>query len=268
MPLRAPACWPPWVVIHLPHDAVTIPPAVRGQFVLDEVELAAEVGRMTDHCTQALFVPPAEAGGGVCAVRAAVSRLVVDVERFADDHDEPMAARGMGVIYTRTADGQALRRPLAPAEREALLAEHYRPHHARLEAAVASALSHHGRCLVIDAHSFPAKALPYEQADAGTPRPDICIGTDDFHTPPALAHAFVSAFAEAGWRVAVNQPFAGALVPASRYHRDIRVAAVMVEVNRGLYLDEAGTTPLAGFRDVARRVQRACARGALDWAGG
>jgi hypothetical protein len=92
---------------------------------------------MTDHFTQAL----------VCAgvderrvVRAPVSRLVVDVERFPRDADEPMAARGMGVVYRATSSLRPLRRALSPAEREALLCAWYHPHHARLEQAVAPVL--------------------------------------------------------------------------------------------------------------------------------
>jgi hypothetical protein len=38
-----------------------------------------------------------------------VSRLVVDPERFVDDATEPMAACGMGVIYTQTSQRMPLR---------------------------------------------------------------------------------------------------------------------------------------------------------------
>jgi N-formylglutamate deformylase len=47
-----------------------------------------------------------------------VSRLVVDPERFTDDAREPMARKGMGVIYTRTASGEPLRRPPSDDERQ------------------------------------------------------------------------------------------------------------------------------------------------------
>ena len=43
----------------------------------------------------------------------------------------------------------------AELERVALIQAYYRPHHARLEAAVTAALERHGRCLMIDCHSFP-----------------------------------------------------------------------------------------------------------------
>lgn len=232
-----------------------IPADVRTQFLLDDLALARELIRITDHRTHALFADPSS---GAAAVRAPVSRLVVDVERFPHDADEPMAARGMGAVYTRTSQLTPLRRRLDTGEREALMQAYYRPHHAMLEAAVATALERHGRCLVIDCHSFPSAALPYELTDSSIVRPEICIGTDDFHTSATLAGAFTAALQRAGWRVSLNEPFAGALVPASRYQRDARVGAVMVEVNRRLYLREVDATPAADFERIARRIRESC----------
>jgi N-formylglutamate amidohydrolase len=255
--------YPPWSVLHIPHDATAVPPSVRGQFLLDDAALGEELRRMTDHLTHALF---AGAPGAARVVRAPVSRLVVDVERIADDALEPMAARGMGAIYTVTSALAPLRRPLTVATRAALLRDYYAPHHAALEAAVTDTLARHGGCVVLDCHSFPARALPYEFAVSGATRPEICIGTDDFHTSEALAAAFVTAFAREALNVALNAPFAGALVPASRWRRDARVRAIMVEVNRALYLREDDATPLPGFAAVADSIVRCCA-GALLAAG-
>ena len=247
--------YPPWTVLHVPHDSTAVPARVRAQLLLNEAELGHELVRMTDHRTLAIFADPSS---DAAIVSAPVSRLVVDVERFPDDADEPMAARGMGVVYTMSSQLTPLRRSLNAGEREALIQAYYRPHHARLEAAVATAIEQYGRCLVIDCHSFPSVALPYETADSSNARPDICIGTDDFHTSDELASAFTAAFQHAGWRVKVNEPFAGALVPLSRYRRDTRVSAVMVEVNRRLYLRETDATPSADFQRVAQRIRESC----------
>jgi N-formylglutamate deformylase len=247
--------FPPWLVVHVPHDATAIPPDVRGQFLPGDQELTDEILRMTDHFTYDLFLAD---DSEATVVRAEVSRLVVDVERFADDAGEPMAARGMGAIYNMTSALAPLRRQLSHEERASLLRAWYQPHHRKLETAVTSTLDQHGRCLILDCHSFPSTALPYELADASIPRPDICIGTDPFHTSELVARAFLEAFAETSWSVALNQPFAGAIVPASRYGRDNRVEAVMVEVNRRLYLDEANATRSPNFADVSGRIRACC----------
>lgn len=248
---------PPWVILHVPHDSVVIPPEVREQFVLSDHELAGELDRWTDHHTFDLFVSPEYAEQ---AVRARVSRLVVDVERFAEDRAEPNAQHGWGAVYTRTAEGARLRRDLLPAEREALIQNYYVPHHAKLAEKVAAALAGHGRCLVIDCHSFPDRPLPHENAQPGEPRPDICIGTDAFHTSPELRQVFVEQLERVGWSVHVDSPFAGALVPAECYGRDPRVGAIMVEVHRSLYLDEPGAQRVADFAWVSQRLQAAIVR--------
>jgi N-formylglutamate amidohydrolase len=58
--------------------------------------------------------------------------------------------------------------------------------------------------------------------------------------------------------VAVKEPFAGALVPASRYHRDSRVRAVMVEVNRNLYLSRESFAPKSDSARIAAEVMHRC----------
>jgi N-formylglutamate amidohydrolase len=247
--------YPPWLVLHVPHDSLVVPDSVRSQFLLDDSELKVELDRMTDHHTLALF---ADQTSEAQVVRAPVSRLVVDVERFARDEDEPMAARGMGAVYSLTCHLLPLRRPLVAEERGKLMQDYYHPHHAHLERAVDRTLERHGRCLVLDCHSFPSKALPYELADPASTRPEICIGSDDFHTSLLLAGAFASAFERAGSIVKLNDPFRGALVPNSRFRSDKRVAAVMVEVNRQLYMYEPTGERLPDFNRVVQKIRRCC----------
>ena len=223
---------PPSIVLHIPHASREIPDDVRQSFVIDDAQLELELLRMTDHFTDDLFLVPT---GVATPVVYPVSRLVCDPERFPDDSEEAMAARGMGVIYTKRHDLGPLRDPPSPDEREALLDRYYRPHHRAVEDAAGAALAAHGRCLVIDCHSFPGTPLPYEKDPT---RPDICIGTDEFHTPRVLRDATVAAFRSAGLEVAIDRPFAGALAPASRYQKDRRIATIMIEVNRSLYMDE------------------------------
>ena len=122
--------YPPWLVLHVPRDSTEVPSSVREQFLLSDDQLATELELMTDHWTLALFEWP---GSQSCVVRSSVSRLVVDVERFASDDHEIMASRGMGCIYTVTSRLIPLRRPLSAEERCALLREYYVPHHQRLE---------------------------------------------------------------------------------------------------------------------------------------
>ena len=246
--------YPGWVIFHVPHDSKWIPDEVRNQFVLDDVELEAELCRMTDHHTLELFTSLIPANQ---IVYAPVSRLVVDVERFEDDSDEPMAERGMGVIYRCTSGLGELRRIITDEERRILLEQYYYPHHLRLTQTVDTALSLHGKCLVVDCHSFPSHALKYEFDNVGKVRPDICIGTDDFHTPPGLAEELVGIFEGQGFSVALNSPFAGALVPMKHYLKNQNVHALMIEVNRALYCDEKTGLKCDNFWEISRLIREA-----------
>lgn len=67
-------------------------------------------------------------------------------------------------------------------------------------------------------------------------RPDICLGTCA-NTPGWLVDYALDWCARQGLSVAVDFPYAGCLVPAV-YAADPRVPAIMVEVNRGLYLHQ------------------------------
>ena len=236
------------LLLHIPHASTSIPDDAFGDFVVDRDTLDAELLRLTDRYTDTLYgdgFPSAQ------IVAADVSRLVVDVERFADDAHEPCAAHGMGAVYVRTSSGAPLR-VVSETRRAQLTDEYYWPHHHHLDAIAARALEQFGRCVIIDAHSFPVTPLP-TQVDFSDP-PEIGIGTDAMHTSAALAEMVHTFFTDRGFRVGVNRPFAGALVPNAFYGRDARVQSVMIELRRDLYMDERTGERLPVFADLQRAL--------------
>jgi len=243
------------IILHIPHASVVIPAAVRPKLLLSDAELNREVLLMTDRYTDDLFKA---AFRYFAAVEYPVSRLVVDPERFDRDEEEPMAAKGMGAIYTKTSDGRTLRETPSEAERRRLLDQFYYPHHKLLQMAVHSALARTSRVLIVDCHSFPSVPLPYEDNQSPS-RPDICIGTDPYHTPPALVGHATKAFEAFGWTVSRDYPFSGALVPMEFFRTDPRVTSIMIEVNRGLYMNEKTGERLATYPRMSSLLHR-CAQ--------
>jgi len=251
------------LVAHVPHASTFIPLAARELISLDDAALGRELARMTDWHTEDLFSWVLDLGGSMFVNRA--SRLVMDPERFADDADEPMSSVGQGVVYTKTADGEPLSR-IDPSERERRVRDLYWPYHAALTDLVTSMLDEFGRCTILDCHSFPSVPLPSED-DKAPNRPDICIGTDDFHTPPALADALEESLAREGFRVGRNSPFGGSLVPLRYWCNDPHVTSVMIELRRDLYCDEATgerAPNYAGVREAVRRGVIAALETVLD----
>jgi len=242
---------PDWVLFHIPHSAKLIPQEIMGQFALKEDDLHQEALKMTDHFTLELFgheVPEKQ------IVASPVSRLVVDVERFEDDTQEPMSVRGMGVVYMKTSEGKPLRYPISEEAKKALIKSYYTPHHERLHLASQTCLDQNGRVLIIDAHSFPSRPLPYELSQELN-RPEICIGTDDTHTSDHLLRCFQDAFNEAGFDVRVNTPFSGALVPLNFYGANPNAQSIMIEVRRDLYLNELEGVRSKHFEKVRQLIQ-------------
>jgi N-formylglutamate amidohydrolase len=240
------------LIAHVPHASTFIPQAARDRMLLDDVGLQRELVRTTDWHTEDLFSWVLGLEGSMFVNR--VSRLVTDPERFANDCDEPMSRVGQGVVYTKTAEGEPLSR-IDSAERARRIRELYEPYHEALTDLVASMLGEFGECTIIDCHSFSTVPLPSETNQV-TDRPDVCIGTDGFHTPEPLARALERALARGGFRVALDAPFAGALVPLRYWQKDARVTSVMIEVRRGLYCDEATGKRAHEFDAVREALRR------------
>jgi N-formylglutamate amidohydrolase len=106
--------------------------------------------------------------------------------------------------------------------------------------------------------------LPYE-LDQRKDRPKICLGTDSFHTPSDLRDLAARSFAAAGLEAGFDRPFSGALVPAKHFHTDRRVHALMVEVRRDLYLDEATGSRHPGYEPLRARLIHAVRELRSSW---
>jgi len=93
-------------IVHIPHSSTCIPERYRHEICLSYAELTAELLVMTDWFTDQLFGQATRYGATLFVNE--VSRLVMDPERFPDDHEEPMAAKGMGAVYVSTSNGRPL----------------------------------------------------------------------------------------------------------------------------------------------------------------
>jgi len=248
----------PCIIMHIPHSSRIIPAEVRSQFIVDDSVLNEELDILTDHYTDELFTID---NPSVANLKFPVSRFVVDPERFDDDTQEPMARQGQGVIYTKRTNLEPLRNPISEAQRTKLLDQYYRPHHKQLEAYVNEALSVHGKALIIDGHSFPSKPLAVDLNQTGL-RPDICLGTDSFHTPQSLIDECAVTFRDAGFSVEVNSPYTGTMVPLKYYGIDERVSSILIEVNHRVYLknEPVDLTRTANFDTIKKLINQLISR--------
>jgi N-formylglutamate deformylase len=245
------------VLLHIPHASTHLPDRWRRIFLLGEEDLRFELVTMTDWHTDALF----DAGADADRLVFEVSRLLVDVERFEDDTLEPMAERGMGVVYTRTHDAKPLK---SEGCREELIAEFYRPHHEKMDDWVEQSLARHGRALIVDCHSYPSIPLPSDW-DQLPNRPDFCIGTDLFHTPAWLVASAREAIERSGHTVEIDRPYRGTIVPMRHWQKAAAVCSIMIEINRRLYIDERTGERSDGYAEAAEAVAGVLRRILADW---
>lgn len=236
------------MIIHIPHSSTLVPTKVRGQFVVDNDPLWAEILRSTDMFTDELFDV-----SGCEKLVFPVSRVVVDPERFESDDFEPMAKVGRGVTYFSQTSGDSMRRALTPTEREDLLRTYYRPHHNRLLELTEAELDREGHALIVDAHSFPNAPWAIEPNKTGN-RPDFCLGVDDFHTPKDLTKLAEEFLTNLGYSVDINTPYSGTIIPLKYFNKEKGALGIMIEINRKLYMNEASGDKNSEFKEIKRVV--------------
>ena len=240
------------LIFHIPHSSTHIPHKYMSDFKLSPQDLAKENIKMADSYTDELFFD--------CIKRCdekiifPISRLLVDVERFPKDKDEPMSEIGMGMIYQSCHDLTKLRR--SNIYRNELYEDYYKPHHKRFSALVKKHLDKHGQAMIIDCHSFPKNPWPYELNKKGN-RPEICLGTDNYHTNTETLDALIIAFSRCGFEVDVDTPFSGSIVPLEFYNRNNRVKSIMIEIRRDLYMEQDTGNKNASFTEIKLKIREA-----------
>ena len=234
-------------VMHIPHSSHHIPDFLRGDILLNDQELQENFCTLTDWRTKDLF----SHREFPCRVVSNISRMVCDMERFRDDSQEEMAARGFGAVYTKDAFLRPLRN-FDKVKRELLLKLYYDPHHKKLENAVREKIKKFGKCLIVDCHSFSGTPLPYEPEQHPT-RPDFCIGTVEGHSSKHLVRCAVNALQTPEFSVALNYPYAGSMIPLA-YWGDSRVQTLMVEVNRSLYQQQGALVSIPRYRHIKNKI--------------
>ena len=159
----------------------------------------------------------------------------------------------MGVLYNKTDNGRTLR-IISSDLRERILNEFYFKHHSMLSRAVKYQLQTYGKALILDCHSFPNTPLK-RSVHQTIPRPEINIGTDNFHTPQKLIDFSVEYFTNRNFTIGLNYPFSGTIVPMEYYRKNNKIESIMLEINRKLYLREISNEKSEHYKVTKLAVQ-------------
>ena len=198
---------------------------------------------------------------GVGAVIQPVPRAVIDCNRDEEEVDPaailgispapvgPRARYGLGLIPSRThRHGRLWRRPIDRAELMRRIEQVHRPYHQAIVDGLAAHAARHGEALLIDCHSMPPR--PHGQAD-------LVIG--DRHGASAAGWLVAEAARlarGAGFRVALNDPYAGGAIVARHGRPHSGFHAIQLEISRETYLAADGRTASGGFDRVASLIEQ------------
>ena len=203
---------------------------------------------------------------GAPLLRALFPRAFIDPNREAYELDpamfdgplpahanisSPRVAGGLGTIAKVVADGQEIYRSrLNYAEVEQRIEALYKPYHGALDRLIDEALIQHRLAILVDCHSMPSIGGPMDQ-DRGRPRSDIILG-DRYGTACSgnLVRMGRQTLEAKGYRVTMNNPYAGGFCTTHYGRPGEGVHALQIEVNRALYMNEMQFQKAAGFTRV------------------
>lgn len=249
------------LVFAAPHAGDAYPGDMGAAPGLSSRSLRSAEDRLTDR------LAAAGTAYGTPLLAARVGRAYVDLNRAPDDLDpaliddvadapaSPRAAAGYGVVPRLAGDGTPLyARRLTRAEADRRIAAVHRPYHAQLARLMTAARARCGRAVLVDWHSMPGRP---RGAPAG---PDVVLG--DRHGAscrPRLTRRLKALFEAAGWRVALNLPYAGGWSTQTWGRPGDGFDAIQIEISRGLYWDAEAEAPSAGYEACRKAVAQVIA---------
>jgi N-formylglutamate amidohydrolase len=192
---------------------------------------------------------------GITTLIAQTPRLLIDLNRAESELDPamvqggvitgaplpPRVRGGLGLIPRRIGPvGDIWRGPLDPADVAARISAHHRPWHDTLATLLAGARDRFGAALLIDLHSMPSIE--------GPGAPSIVIGDRFGRSATPRMTATAEAIAQAaGFRVAINAPYAGGYALDRHGQPRDGIHALQIEIDRATYLDVSHDAPGAGL---------------------
>jgi len=260
------------LVFASPHSGRDYPDAMMSATALD----AQAIRRSEDAFVDDLIVCGPDLGAAVITARYA--RAYIDLNReafeldpgmFADELPEFARARtarvaaGLGAIARVVSEGQEIyARKLMFAEARDRIEGAHRPYHAALARLIAEAHRAHGFAILIDWHSMPAAAAKA----GGRDRHGVPVDQNREACAGLLTQRVERELEALGYRVARNTPYAGGYTTEHYGRPSRRIHALQIEINRGLYLDEATLTPTAGFERLKTDLEHLTrALAAAEW---
>jgi len=247
------------LILASPHSGADYPADFLAASRLDPLALR----RSEDSFVDELFGAAPRLGAPLLSAR--FPRAYVDVNREAYELDPSMfcdalpgfvnagSARvriGLGTIARVVAGGEEIyAEKLNFQEVQRRIERLYRPYHQALRRLVEETEARFGGYLLLDCHSMPSGVGP----GCGQSWADIVLG--DCHggaCAPEILETARRFFAERGFSVAINAPYAGGFTTDHYGRPGLRRHALQIEINRALYMNERNYRRRPNFTRLAQ----------------
>ncbi|XYK82915.1 MAG: N-formylglutamate amidohydrolase [Labrenzia sp.] len=241
-------------VFNSPHSGRQYPESFLAASRLD----ARSIRRSEDAYVDELFSHVVPLGAPM--LRAHFPRAYLDVNREPYELDPKMydgrlpsyanirsirVAGGLGTLARIVSENHEIYRHRLPVE-EALnrIETIYKPYHSTLRRLLAQTHVTFGHAVLIDCHSMPS-TVKCQTTDT---RPDFILG-DRYGTScnSDLTDFAFETLRSKGYSVSRNKPYAGGFITEHYGRPSSGLHALQIEINRGLYMDEATHEPTAHF---------------------
>ncbi len=240
------------VLYTLPHSGRDYPEDFNSALPMD-------ILRRAEDAYVDLLLDGAEANGAA-VLKALFPRAYLDANRMEDDLDPALLPPGtpvtagekskLGIGLVRrvvTPEYPIYDRLLTLDEVENRVSTYYRPYHEALNEILSSLHASFGQAVFIDWHSMKSVGNAATPDGAGATRPDFVLG--DLHgnsCAPGLTQAVSTYLSDQGFRVTVNDPYAGGATMRRYGKPEQGIHGLQIEMNRALYLDEKTVTMTEG----------------------
>jgi N-formylglutamate deformylase len=229
--------------ISIPHSGERVPQETPWLHGLPEAILMCDVDRFVDR----LYKHVVDELALACVITQ-WHRYVVDLNRLPDDvdsdsvenHPNPSGKFTTGLHWVKTTKGtKILPKPMSVALHNQLVNRYFEPFHSDIRDTYGFFREQGSKEIFhIDAHSMPSKGTTAHR-DPGETRADIVVSDCEGKScAPQFKDLVMSAYQQAGLRVAYNWPYLGGRVTQTYGKPEKGQQAIQVEINRALYMDE------------------------------
>lgn len=246
------------ILVSIPHNGEKIVEETHWLEGLDEVTLMYDVDRFVHQMYESAF-----AQYNIPKVVTEYHRYVVDCNRWTTDVDydsvegskNPSGSHPTGLHWRKTTAGYLLfKKPLSQDLHKTIVQKYYEGFFREIDSIYSRFNQREIKDTYhLDIHSMPSHGTSAHR-DPGEDRADIVVGNELGQTATQeWTEQVIQAYRNQGFTVRLNHPYLGGTIVQKYGHPKKGHQALMVELNRKLYMDENSKQIIPEKADLVKK---------------